>query len=423
MSRRRLEFEKASLRDLSLAAKVAWTVEPPIDRLSDLDKEDYERLVKGLVLIENYIESLDPDLLPPLNWNDFAQHLTTIRAVGEMFQKQGGEQHLARANVSLDAILSRYIIVRSVAVSRKYAKSFNSSLSKMTECIGEQLETLSSKKDELLRLTDDLRGRIRGLTERYDREEQKISLQVQQHQEQFSQAQEKRQGEYAAAQEKRQERFSAGEAARDKEFSDFKTRIENEFNGLKRKLEEDSSSVLAQMEDVKRSTERIYGIVGKESIVGSQKAYADRAKQLAHCLFATAVFLMLVVAIVVVWPLLSAIAGASSISEINWIALACRIPVTAVLLLPAFYLANEAKKQREKENYYRELEIKLAAVSPYFAGISEKAEQDLPEKDRVMMELAKGMLAIRDQKEDRNVVLSPDVLELVKNISEIAKGK
>lgn len=75
------------------------------------------------------------------------------------------------------------------------------------------------------------------------------------------------------------------------------------------------------------------------------------------------------------------------------------------------------------ENYYRELEIKLAAVSPYFAGISGNQNGDLPEKDRVMMELAKGMLAIREQKEDKHVVLSPDVLELIKTIVPLIKDK
>ena len=434
MSRRRLEFEKASLRELSEAAKNAWTIEVPVDVLSGLDKEDYERLIKGLALVGNYIECVDPDLLPSLNWPDFAQQLVAIRSAGDGFRQQRRVEFLLRAMEAFDVILARYVITRSVVISRKYAKSFNSSLSKMTECIGEQLGSLSSKKDELIKLTSDLHASISGLQDRYNREEQKIGLQVQQHQEQFSQAQEKRQIEYASAQEKRQEKFNSDESARDKEFHDktqkleieaneLKSRLVNDFDELKKDLEEKAAALLSQMEDTKKKTESIYGIVGKESVVGSQKAYADNAKDLAHWLFGVAVVIMIFVAGLVVWPLLSAIGNSTNFSDVNWILLACRIPITAILLLPAFYLANEAKKQREKENYYRELEIKLAAVSPYFAGISGNQNGDLPEKDRVMMELAKGMLAIREQKEDKHVVLSPDVLELIKTIVPLIKDK
>lgn len=119
------------------------------------------------------------------------------------------------------------------------------------------------------------------------------------------------------------------------------------------------------MKETQRKTETIYGLVGKESVVGAQKHYADRARIMAHCLFGIAVTLMTLVAVLVVWPLLRNI-GDAEFFNADWGSLAFRIPVVAVLLLPAGYLANEAKKQRKKEDFYRELEVKLSAVAPVF---------------------------------------------------------
>lgn len=95
-----------------------------------------------------------------------------------------------------------------------------------------------------------------------------------------------------------------------------------------------------------------------------------------------------------------------------------------ILLLPSFFLANEAKKQRDKENRYRELEIKMAAITPYFLEIGDGASKDnekLPEKDRIRLELAQKLLSPSEHISDKNVIIPSEIVELIKSFLEIRK--
>jgi hypothetical protein len=73
-----------------------------------------------------------------------------------------------------------------------------------------------------------------------------------------------------------------------------------------------------------------------------------------------------------------------------------RVLTSFVLLLPSFYLLNESRRQRETENKYREMEIKLAAVEPYFKNIGSgksKEEQSISDRDLAKLELAKRLFS------------------------------
>lgn len=187
------------------------------------------------------------------------------------------------------------------------------------------------------------------------------------------------------------------------------------------------------MEDIKAKIEQIYSIVGQEAIVGSQKAYADKAGIFANRLFFTSIALMLAFAVVVIWPVIEATCNSiivfdpsKTFSNLNWNILLCRLPIAALLLLPAVYMANESKKQRDKENKYRELEIKMAAIEPYFNNICEKckdANTQLPEKDAVKLELAKQLLIPTTTSSDKNVIIPTDVSELIENILKVVCKK
>jgi hypothetical protein len=92
--------------------------------------------------------------------------------------------------------------------------------------------------------------------------------------------------------------------------------------------------------------------------------------------------------------------------------------------LPAFFLAIEGKKQREKENRYRELEIKMAAITPYFLEISDGVSKDnpnIPEKDRIKLELAQKLLSPSKQVPDKNVILPPEIVAILKELAKKIK--
>ena len=384
-----------------------------------------------MLYVSTYLDGLDPDLLPPRDWNRFAIRLSHLVSFAESFKAHRSAGYIYNAGQCLDEILREDVIFRPMAANKRTAKSFNATLSQLLEDVSKQLQTLGGQKTSVISLAEGLKSKFDELERRYASVEQQIAAQIQQHQNQFSQAQESRQNEYSAAQNTRQERFLTAEEDRTKEFSsvvtdlkyrasEVKAELKLAFDEMQKRLTEESESLILQMKETQRKTETIYGLVGKESVVGAQKHYADRARIMAHCLFGIAVTLMTFVAVLVVWPLLRNI-GDAEFFNVDWASLAFRIPVVAVMLLPAGYLANEAKKQRKKEDFYRELEVKLSAVAPYFESISANDRSSIPEKERVMIELAREMLTPARQKDDQNVIVPPEVLEIIKAVANGCK--
>lgn len=139
---------------------------------------------------------------------------------------------------------------------------------------------------------------------------------------------------------------------------------------------------------------------------------------MAHWLQAASLILMVTAICILFWLL------HGQLETITWPKFIYRFSMGGILLLPSFFLANEAKKQRDKENRYRELEIKMAAITPYFLEIGDGASKDnekLPEKDRIRLELAQKLLSPSEHISDKNVIIPSEIVELIKSFLEIRK--
>jgi hypothetical protein len=101
-----------------------------------------------------------------------------------------------------------------------------------------------------------------------------------------------------------------------------------------------------------------------------------------------------------------------------------------VFLIPSFCLLSESRRQREIENKYREVEIKLAIVEPYFKGISDgtsKPGQTISDKDIAKLELAKELLApektVNKDKVNKNRIVMYKIAEFLEKIVELIMSK
>lgn len=181
--------------------------------------------------------------------------------------------------------------------------------------------------------------------------------------------------------------------------------------------------MLSHIKSIKDEAEKTFSLVGKTVLIGDKKVYADEAQSNADKLFYFALTLMILTAIIVIWPLLckftSLVFSTGTIKDIanfDWWTLVPRIFVTIILLLPAFYLANESKKQRDQENKFRELEVKMNAIDPYLLTVSAKDEKVIPLKDKIKLELAKELLGKDTSQNENNVILSDDAFKLLDKI-------
>ena len=242
-----------------------------------------------------------------------------------------------------------------------------------------------------------------------------------------------------------QAQFSKAQEERLKEYTQVKQDLLTTINDHKNSVEQvikkyqDDISIFRteeykKTEEFLTKIEELYNIAGEKTVRGGYTKYANRARNFAHTLFGISFTLMLIVGIIVILPLLASISDFiqkpefsmlglwEQLKQFNWASLFYRIPVVAILLLPAFYLSSEAKRQRDKEANYRELELKIGAIRPYFEHLGKGTLENssIPQKEIVQFELAKNLLSKDINPTDKcgNIIMSDDMIKLLECLSK-----
>lgn len=126
--------------------------------------------------------------------------------------------------------------------------------------------------------------------------------------------------------------------------------------------------------------EDMVGAVAENANAGRYIKYANRAKYAANGLFLTSIAIMVGIAIIALWPLWEGY-------HIDWIDLLPRVPVFFVVLLPSFFMMREAKKQRDKEFQFKDMECRILTSSQFIDSLELKKS----EKDALKAQLVKDL--------------------------------
>lgn len=180
-----------------------------------------------------------------------------------------------------------------------------------------------------------------------------------------------------------------------------------------------------ELDELKQKTKEIFGLAGKFLTEKSQKIYADEAKSFAVWSFIFGMSWMAFMFLIIFYPLIEHM-WASFNHVIDWASIVYRVSTGFVLLLPSFYLLNESNKHRNIEQKYRELQIKLAAIGPYFSNVSDgvsKEGQTIPDKDLVKLEIAKSLLCPSKKVGKDDIVVNKNSISIIEKIIEIVTTK
>lgn len=389
----------------------------PEDYSENAHIEYYNKQVAILKILEQRVKAQKNVLYGTSVLNGIINNMNNLCSYVNSFHQSRNSSYINHINNTLNELLD---FVSKIPVNQK-----GDTFATLEKIVRDFEDSNSNITNKLRKENSELNQQILVLTQNVAKLERKIeekSIQLDNitttQQQQFSIAQEKRLNDFSSKLEEFANQFETKKIEQDKLYN-------TNFQALK----DSAEKRLGEMEQIQQKIEKIYGIVGKEAVVGSQKKYADNARDFANILFWGSIGLMLVFALVVVWPVLEALCNSiivfdptKTFSNLNWNILLCRLPIAALLLLPAIYMANESKKQRDKENKYRELEIKMAAVEPYFNNISESTKDEqtnIPEKDVVKLELAKALLSPGVHTSEKNVIIPHEISNLIENIVKI----
>lgn len=205
------------------------------------------------------------------------------------------------------------------------------------------------------------------------------------------------------------------------DFDRSQTDMKNEFKGFSEENKKKTDELYAYMQEKQKDVEKLWGIIGKASVSGSSQNYANRARTFAHVMTSISLLIMIGVVVFLSYALYKDITS----PMFNPINLLYRIPFGFTLFLPAWYCANIANKQRNREFQLRDFEIKTAGLEPFIENMrmvkcNEKSNE-ANKKDETKLELVKNIFQNdldKKKVDDKNIIIPKDMLELLKSCLE-----
>lgn len=199
--------------------------------------------------------------------------------------------------------------------------------------------------------------------------------------------------------------------------SDMTDNFDTFFKASKKKTDQ----LYTYMQEKQKDVENLWGIIGKASVSGSSQNYANRARTFAHWMMGGALVIMLCVVIFLSYALYKDITSPT----FNPINLLYRIPFGFTLFIPAWYCANIANKQRNREFQLRDFEIKTAGLEPFIENMKmvqcNEKRNEANKKDETKLELVKNIFQNdldKKKVDDKSIIIPKDMLELLKSCLE-----
>jgi len=214
-------------------------------------------------------------------------------------------------------------------------------------------------------------------------------------------------------------------------FENSEKEREEKFTNFHAESKEKTDTLLKYMQDKQLDVERLWGIIGKAVVSGSSQNYANKAKNFAHTMMGLSLIIMSGAIIFLAYTFYEDVSS----PNFNPMSLLYRIPFVFTLFLPAWYCANIASKQRNREFQLRDFEIKTAGLEPFMENMkmvkcNDCAGDDKPnKKDETKLELVRDIFQNdlnRKKVDDGNIIIPKDMVELLKSCLETwtkIKGK
>ncbi|WP_319408817.1 hypothetical protein [uncultured Desulfosarcina sp.] len=188
----------------------------------------------------------------------------------------------------------------------------------------------------------------------------------------------------------------------------------SEFSEIIETAKKDTLEVNDYLNKRKDDAKRLLNIIANIGVTGNYNKIADDEKKTANILRWISVGFMGIGIILIIYFVYN-----FSKSPFDWRILISKIGVTITLFIPAFYMARESNRHRQREIHNRKMELELASIGPYLELLPKEKQDEL--KAKLSEKFFGQPEIIRD---DGEVVTKTTLFGLVEKIATIlAKGK
>lgn len=152
----------------------------------------------------------------------------------------------------------------------------------------------------------------------------------------------------------------------------------SEFLQKRKEIDE----LFTQLNDEKQRFNVIIGDIAENKNAGKYKEYYENCRKSAFWLFWASLAIMISTAITVTYNCVAY----GMLDQSDFSGLLSRISLTALVLLPSFFMMREAKKLKDKEFQYYDMMCRIVTSAPYIDGLT---HLDDNQKDRMKADLVK----------------------------------
>jgi hypothetical protein len=280
----------------------------------------------------------------------------------------------------------------------------------------EEKEDCEEQLDKLKEENKSLKEKIADLTQNISDEHDRLTSVISKFKEEYEEKKTSFQTDFDDAQKENEDAFKELQASMLKTFNDFHDTSK-----------EKTDCLLEYMKVKENEVEKLWGIIGKAAVSGSSQSYANKAKNFAHLM----TFLALGIMGVAIWSLVDVVQDFIHIKietqkvQIDNAFLIIRLILNIVMFLPAWYCANIANKQRNREFQLRDFEIKTAGLEPFMENMKMVRCNDCTDtpnkKDETKLDLVKEIFTNdldKKKVDDGNIIIPKDMVELLKSCLE-----
>ena len=367
-----------------------------LDEFEDPSEEGthgFERLRQINALVQSRISSLDPFLFPLHILDSLSSSIQEITSQVEQYTSSRDLDHLNNANQEADTVLvdiSNLPVIRGledVQGLREAATSFRGSVAQYQRYVEDEQKGLQAP-------IQSLQQRLEQLNTEIENQRGRLDSAIAEFQKQFSEAEERRRNEhgqeekqrasgYVQAQTERAETFRANSEEWQKTYQNLKDEIAKAHETLTEKhgssiqelesnFTQSAEVYMQELESHKERAQELVYVIANTGMVGGYQKIANEERRSANRWHVITIGSLLCLIGFAIYAFASTIG-----EEVKIATFLGRAFVAVTFGILAAYAARQADRHQEIERNSRRVELALASIDPYLAGLPDDTLQEV----------------------------------------------
>lgn len=356
--------------------------------------EHLSRLTEIITYTQSSLKNVGSNFVPESTLNGLNKILGNISGDLNNFDNTKDFNLFINANNRADDLLIHLQQLPKIETPPDI-KDFSGMTMELHNSVKSVLKNITAKKNQLEKNINDQSSRLEQFSnslnkhdKTIEKQQGRIDLAISQFQSQFSEAEDRRRETFENKTNTRNENYQEFRKKIDSEiktfldqkredvaqtltsFSEETKKNTDEFKKTADDLfcahEKGSESTLKFLEQKKEEAKKLVGIIGNIGFTGNYNRIANQEKSSANIMrWIAIIFMVFGIAVI------STFVFNISKTGFDWKLFLSRIGVTITIFIPAFYLARESNKHRQREIKNRKMELELASIGPYLELLPE----------------------------------------------------